>query len=165
MQEEFRSIPNYEGLYEVSNLGNVKSLNYSRTKKEKILTPGGGKYLSVTLCKNKNKKTFRNHILVAIVFLNHTPNGHKIVIDHINGDRFNNRLDNLQIITQRENSSKDQKVGSSIYVGVHWCKARKKWDSKIRINGEKKSLGRFTNEIDASNAYQTALKTLLESTT
>jgi hypothetical protein len=159
MIEEYRAVKGYEGLYEVSNFGNVKSLKRINLAgyriKETIMkgsTAGKG-YRKFTLSKNFIKKTIEVHQLVAIAFLNHTPNGKKIVVDHIDNNRLNNRLDNLQLITHRENVSKDKK-GSSKYTGVSWCKAYKKWTAQINMNGKVKHIGRFINEIQASNAYQ-----------
>lgn len=169
-EEIWKDIPGYEGLYQVSNLGNVKSLErivlkngkYPFLSKGKILKNNniGKGYLVVFLSKNGNVKMFQIHQLVAIAFLNHIPNGHKIVVDHINNIRSDNRLENLQTITNRENLSKDKKGGTSKYVGVSWNKAMKKWKSQIRINGNRKHLGYFENELDAHNAYQKELKKL-----
>jgi ribosomal protein L15E len=72
-----------------------------------------------------------------MAFLNHTPCGYKIVVDHIdNNIKTDNRLENLQLITQRENVSKDIKNTSSKYIGVCWHKKAKKWRSSIQINGK-----------------------------
>jgi hypothetical protein len=163
-QEEFRSIPGYEGLYEVSNFGNVKSLGNNRTRKEKILKPVlvgliGWQYYSVTLCKDGKSRHLNIHILVVMAFLGHVPDGTlKIVVDHIDNNRLNNHVSNLQLITQRENLSKDKKNGTSKYTGVYWGKAKNKWVSKITINGILKHLGLFTSEEDAAEVYQEALK-------
>lgn len=167
MKEIFKDIPGYEGIYQVSDLGRVKSLerkawngNGYRLIKERILKPSSNKnngYLYVVLRKEENPKTFSIHKLVAVVFLNHIPNGHNIVVDHKDNDKANNRKDNLQIITQRKNTSKDKKNKTSKYTGVSWHKRRKKWLTHIRINGKVKHLGYFTNEEDAVGAYQEKL--------
>tara|TARA_R110000822_G_scaffold296757_1_gene419252 strand:- start:338 stop:850 length:513 start_codon:yes stop_codon:yes gene_type:complete len=169
MKEVFKDIPNYEGIYQVSNLGNVKSLERKvkhfkgglKTIKEKILkkdTSSHG-YPRVRLAENGENKKFSIHQLVAIAFLNHKPNGYELVVDHIDNNRLNNCVNNLQIITQRENSSKDKK-GTSKYAGVYWCKEIKKWRCQIRILGKLKDLGLFTDEYNAHLAYQEALKNL-----
>jgi hypothetical protein len=165
MIEEYRAVKGYEGIYEVSNYGNVKSLERINLAgyriKEKIMkgsTASKG-YRKFILSKNFIKKTIEVHQLVAITFLNHVPNGHKIIVDHIDNNPLNNRLDNLQLITHRENSSKDRK-GTSKYTGVSWCKPYKKWVAQININGKVKHIGRFANEIQASNAYLYELKNI-----
>jgi hypothetical protein len=108
-------------------------------------------------------KTIKIHILVAMAFLGHKPDGtQKIVVDHIDNNPLNNNLTNLQLISQRENVSKDRKNGSSQYTGVSWGKNTNKWRSIIYINNKVKHLGLFTLEEDAAKAYQNALKMLNE---
>ena len=162
MKEIFREIKGYEGLYDISNQGNVKSLNFRRSGKKKILKPGKSPngYYTVSLAKNGVKKTTTIHQLVAESFLNHKKNGYKIVVDHIDSNPLNNNLNNLQLISQRLNTSKDKKDCSSKYTGVSWSKQQNKWITHIRINGKSKHLGCFINELEASNKYQSTLKTL-----
>ena len=157
-EEEFRDIPGYEGLYQVSNLGRVKSLKFSE---EKILNNNinSGGYYRVGLSKDRKLITKTVHVLVAVTFLGHTQNGtHEIVVDHINNVKTDNRADNLQLVTQRKNSSKDKNNGKSKYVGVTHHKISKKWMSQIRINGKNIYLGLFTCELEAHNTYQNKLK-------
>ena len=166
--EIWKDIPGYENKYQVSNLGKVKSLkrivkyNDGRTGffKEKTLKPfiAGDGYFKVSLRKEKRTKTFSVHQLVAMGFLDHTLCGMNKVVDHKDYNCLNNNLENLQIITNRLNLSKDKKNGSSRYTGVCWSKAFKKWQSNIVINGKKKHLGYFKNEYDAHLAYKYKLK-------
>lgn len=170
MKEIYKDIPNYEGYYQVSNLGNVKSLErkvkHSKsgfiTVKEKIFSKveNSSGYYVVSLLKDSKRKSRTIHQLVAMAFLNHTPSGYEIVVDHINNNPLDNRLENLQLITSRENSSKDKKGGSSKYIGVRWHKSNKKWQSSIYINGKREYLGYFTNELEAHTAYQIRLKNI-----
>ena len=141
MNEIWKDIPNYNGLYQVSNLGRVKSLPKKKynhkgfyISKERILTlnnDGNYGYLTVVLYKNKIRKTFKVHKLVAMSFLNHNPCGYKLVVDHINDNPLDNRVENLQLITQRENTFKTQGKYTSQYKGVSWCKLTEKWMSQI----------------------------------
>lgn len=163
MEEIYKDIPNYEGLYQVSNLGNVRSLDRVNSRGRNIkglnlslkLRKG---YEAINLCYKAKYKTFDVHQLVAMAFLNHTPKGHKLVVDHIDNNPLNNRLDNLQVISNRENLSKDKKNGTSKYTGVYWNKNLKKWTSAIVINSDKKVLGYFDCETEAHEAYQNKLK-------
>ena len=159
MIEIWKDIKGYEGLYQVSNLGRVKSF---KNNKQMILKtpPDSHGYYKCNLHLNGNKKSFNVHKLVAMAFLNHKPKGHKIVIDHINGDKLNNKVDNLQLISNRQNTSKDRKGGSSKYVGVAWYKPLNKWRVHIRIDGRVKHLGYFIDELAAAKAYQNELKSL-----
>jgi hypothetical protein len=160
--EKFKDIPNYKGLYQVSNLGRVKSLKRKNVRMNRLLKPSLRKgYFKVTLCKNGQQKAFDIHQLVAIAFLNHKPNNYVLVVDHIDNKPLNNNVENLQIITHRKNTSKDRKGGSSKYVGVCWRKQCKKWDSRIQLKGIRKYLGLFTDEHMAHLAYEKALKEII----
>ena len=109
--EEWKSIKGYEGLYMVSNLGRVKSLcgfnGHEYVKRKKILNPykqkaGKNYYRSVVkLSKDGSRKDFKVHRLVADAFI---PNPElKSNINHIDGNPLNNRVDNLEWCTQKEN--------------------------------------------------------------
>jgi len=118
-------------------------------------------YKKVDLHQDGKKRSIKIHQLLAIVFLSHTPNGLQgLVVDHINGDKLDNSLDNLQLITQRLNSTKDRKRGTSKYIGVQWSEPRKKWKTTMIVNGKSKFLGRFKCELRAAVAYNQALKAL-----
>lgn len=162
--EIWKDINGYEGLYQVSDLGRIKSLGNNLNRKEKILKQtisGSKKYLNVTLCKKCKCGTFRVHQLVAIAFLNHRPNRFEIVVNHIDTNKINNKLSNIELVSHRENTNRKHCKSSSIYTGVHWSKSKNKWQSSIYINGATKYLGVFETEIDASNAYQKALAGIL----
>jgi len=168
MQEEiWKSVPNYEDYYQVSNLGRVKSLSRfifrpqgSYYTKEKILVNklDGNNYHFVCLCVNDVRKYYKVYTLVAICFLNHKPNGKQdIVIDHIDNNKDNNKLSNLRLITQRENSSKNYKNKTSIYTGVSRTK-NNKWRSSIMIKGKTINLGEYKCETLAHFKYLQKLK-------
>jgi len=171
--EIWKDVKGYEGLYQVSSFGNVKSLeraiknsfgNNYRTVKEKLLKPGidgFGNYYYVGLSKNRVVKNNNIHQLVAIAFHNHKPCGCKLVVNHIDFNKLNNHYKNLEIITTRENSNKKHLKSSSEYIGIYWDKTNKKWTAQIQINGKRKHLGRFVNEIDAHLAYQNELKKII----
>tara|TARA_R110000796_G_C14394630_1_gene416839 strand:+ start:207 stop:698 length:492 start_codon:yes stop_codon:yes gene_type:complete len=157
--EEYKSIKGYED-YKVSNLGNVKSLKYG---KERVLNPGVSSpgYLTVSLYKEiVKKKTFQIHQLVAMAFLNHELCGYKLVINHIDFNPLNNNVNNLEVITQRKNTNKKHLNSSSKYVGVYWHKYNNKWVASITVDGKRKHLGYFINEIKAAEAYQIALNSV-----
>lgn len=159
MKEQFKDIKGYEGLYQVSNFGNVKSLQRKGSLKGRILKPGLSTrgYLMVILHTNAFRKARLIHQLVAEAFLNHTPNGMKIVVDHLDFDRINNHVDNLRLISNRENTNQKHMKSTSKYVGVHWYKLTKKWRARIHVNGKRKHIGYYTDELVASKAYQNEL--------
>ena len=163
--EIWKDIPNYEGIYQVSNIGNVKSLGNDKSRKEKILKLGndGHGYYQVYLWKEGKQKTIKVHSLVAMAFLNHKPDGtHRIVPDHKDFDKSNNNLSNIELITQRENVERYHlsKKTSSQYTGVYWDKIANKWLTRIYIDGKKKHLGYFKDEYEAHLAYQKKLNEL-----
>lgn len=161
-KENWRDILNYEGTYQVSDLGRVKSLNYNHTKKPKILKLSNNihGYKTISLCKNNVKKTYSIQQLVATAFLNHITCKFDLVVNHKNFIRTDNKISNLEIITHRENTNRKHLKSSSIYTGVGWHKRIKKWQSRIVVKRKINHLGYFENEIDAHNAYQKALKNL-----
>ena len=161
--EIWKDIPGYENLYQVSNSGNVKSLLRKGRLNERILKPSfvGKGYLSVILYTHCKRRCLTVHKLVAMAFLNHKPDGMKLVVDHINNIKTDNRVENLQLTTQRANCYTHHK-SSSKYTGVSWGKLTKKWMAQIHINGKKIHLGLFDVEHDAHLAYQKKLKEITE---
>jgi len=159
MQEIWKDIKGYDGAYKVSNFGNIISLK--RTKQlflKKVINNNG--YPFVCLSKKSKQKTYQIHQLVAIHFLNHDPCGLKIVVDHIDNNPLNNNINNLQLISNRKNATKDlfRRKMSSKFIGVYWHIRDKKWVARIKINGKKVFLGYFNDEKKASDAYQNKLK-------
>lgn len=96
MKEEWRDIKDYEGLYQISNFGNVKSLNYKHSQKERILrnNPSSNGYINVRLFKDGEFKRFWVHRLVALAFLSN-PNNYPC-INHIDSNKQNNNVNNLE---------------------------------------------------------------------
>ena len=146
MQKEiWKDIPGYEN-YLVSNLANVKTLSrniYLKSdstklhyiQKEKILKPFLMRgYFCVGLYNNNLSENIKVSVLVAMAFLNHKPDGYKIIVDHIDNNPLNDNLNNLQLISARVNVSKDRKNKTSKYTGVCWSKSNKKWVANITIN-------------------------------
>ena len=141
---EWRQIKGFEGLYEVSNLGQVRSLDkYSKCKngkynfyKGKIVKVGKDKYgyLQFALSKDKNKKTVKVHRLVAEAFIPNPLN--KPQIDHINTNKNNNKVWNLRWVTPKENINnpitlKKHKGENNPMFGKHHSEETKKKLSEL----------------------------------
>lgn len=160
--EEWKDIPGYEGLYQVSDQGKVKSL--SRRKAHGALYPerilrdakSNSGYMRVVLCKESKTTNKSVHRLVAEAFIGES----RLEVDHINGDKTDNRLINLRYATTRQNQHyyRHGKPCSSKYIGVSENKNKGTWMAKISIDGKEKYLGTFSNEIDAATEYQNQLK-------
>lgn len=123
IEEIWKDIKGYEGLYQVSNMGRVKRLNYWNGHKynngEKILKPTT-QYVTDNYFRSKvklyngcSKKDFKIHRLVATAFIPN-PNNYPI-INHIDGNPLNNRADNLEWCTQKHN----MKVAENT---DNWCR-------------------------------------------
>ncbi len=95
--EIWKPIKDFENLYEVSNFGRVKSLNYRHTEKERILKPSKSNndgYLQVCLTKDKKTYCKRIHRLVAEAFIPN-PNNYREV-NHKNENKTDNRIENIE---------------------------------------------------------------------
>lgn len=133
MKEVWEDIQEYEGFYQVSNLGRVRSLDRTvPAKNGKIKFCKGGikaqsenscGYLRVMLSKNKKNTHILVHRLVAAAFLEN-PDNHKQV-NHINGNKKDNSIDNLEWISGLEN------IKHSIETGLRDLKGEKNSQSKL----------------------------------
>lgn len=167
-KEVWKDVVGYEGLYQVSDHGRVRSLERVvktsdgrvRRMKGKFLSifQNGRGYSQVTLCLRGKTSSKHVHKLAAEAFLGHSSCGMKEVVDHIDHDKTNNHLSNLRLVTQRENTSHRKKKGTSQYPGVYWHSLSQKWIAQITLGKTRKHLGLFTCEHEAANAYQKALE-------
>lgn len=137
MEEIWKDIPGYEGLYQISNKQMVKSLSRkefggrNRIRGERILKPrtDRGGYLHVALSKNGETKNLSIHRLVAIAFIPNPDN--KLCVNHIDGVKKNNSIDNLEWCTHSENTKHMFDVlGHKVSE-----KAKKNGMKKVIVNG------------------------------
>ncbi len=104
MTEVWSPVEGYENLYEVSNLGRVRSYHnnkYGIAKTPKIIKGQSGLYNTIVLARNGEKKTVYLHRLVAVAFVDN-PHGYN-EINHIDGNKKNNCYSNLEWVTHKEN--------------------------------------------------------------
>ena len=110
-KEIWKDVPEYEGLYQVSNLGRVKSIPRTyknRNYKGRVLAPTNARgYLHVLFSVNTTRKTMKVHRLVALAFLGSSD----LYVNHINGVKTDNRLENLEYCTSQENMNHAVKMG------------------------------------------------------
>jgi hypothetical protein len=114
--EIWKDIPNYEGRYQISNLGNVKSLKFG---KDKILKPqeDGGGYMRICLCKEGDVKKISVHRLVILAFVGASD----MEVNHVNGIKTDNRLDNLEYCTRSENIQHSYDIGLRLKGEKHYA--------------------------------------------
>ena len=102
-QEQWRDVEGYDGVYQVSDLGRVRSKKYGKVR---VLSPGrcSNGYLKVNLYKDKQKKNRMIHRLVASAFIENTDSS-KTYINHTDECKQNNRVSNLEYCTQQYNTN------------------------------------------------------------
>jgi hypothetical protein len=149
VEEEWRPIVGYEGLYEVSNLGRVKGLKRGKILKCEITRDG---YVRATLCKKNVENRFSVHRLVLQTF---QPTEEELDCDHVNFIKNDNRLVNLRWATSSQNTRfQNKREGcSSQHIGVYKTTRGKPWRAMCRIDGVKVHLGTFDTEEEAGRAY------------
>lgn len=106
--EIWRDVVDYEGLYMVSNMGRVKSLHFNREQILRASFSSKG-YPQVSLSKNNRKRTWRVNIIVARAFIPNPEN--KPTVNHINGVKTDNRVENLEWATNAENTEHAVRIG------------------------------------------------------
>ena len=155
MKEEWKDIKGYEGYYQVSNLGRVKSLDRfvpHKTSKnikinEKILKYhlDDKGYCRIHIHKNNIRKQFKIHKLVANHFLLKKENNY--VVDHEDKNKLNNNVNNLRYVSHSKNTRNSNKIEKSYskYNGVS-NHGKNKFRSYIHINGKQIYLGIYTHE-------------------
>lgn len=102
--EEWRAIPGYEAIYEVSNQGRVKSLKRKNRRHDRVMKVVADKrgYVSILLEVKGTAKRHLIHRLVMLAFVGNCPD--KLQVNHKDGDKSNNSLENLEYVTAKENS-------------------------------------------------------------
>lgn len=100
-----------------------------------------------------NNKLYKSHRLAWLYAYGEFPD---LVIDHINGNGFDNRLQNLRVVTQKQNceNQKLHKNNTSGHPGVDWSKVSNKWRAKITLNYKTIHIGLFENKDQAIDAYK-----------
>lgn len=168
MEEVWRDIPKYEGYYQASNLGRVKSLPRKAFNgkvwhpiKGKVLKQGMSTsvYPQIMLYINGVRNSISVHQLVAFAFLDHKPDTTGLVVDHIDGNRKNNNLSNLRVVSHWDNLSICHRARensfSSKYLGVTKT-GKNSWSVSIQHNGIPCKIGTFKDEYEGHLVYMMA---------
>lgn len=121
-------------------------------KPERSGTPDGGGYIQTGI----RGRYYKNHRLIFMMHHGYCPE----YVDHINGNKTDNRIENLRPATRNQNQynrsfQSNNKTGIK---GVSWDKSSKKWKARISVDGKDTLLGKFTKIEDAKNAVDEARK-------
>lgn len=172
MKEEWRPVVGFEGLYEVSDQGRVKSLSkltgrgYLRPEMILKLSKMPKGYLAAQLRKDSKNYKIRVHTLVLTSFVGPRPADQEC--RHLDGDPTNNRLDNLVWGTRAENMDDrnyhNQGKFTSSFRGVWYVPRLKKWTSQISTKRVRTHLGYFDTEEEAAKAYGAAREVIEQGT-
>lgn len=140
MKEIWKDIDGFVGKYMVSNLGNVKSLNYNHTHFEKLLCPTTNHYgyQQLSLKSKSIHKTVYVHTLVAKAFIPNPLN--KKEVNHIDGNKLNNCVTNLEWVTPKENTQHAIKTGLRTLTLPHYVKGADHYSSKQVIQYDTKGI-------------------------
>lgn len=138
MKEIYKAIKGYESSYEVSNLGNIKSKRKPHRSYEKVLKPikVTGGYLAIDLGDGVKIKRFLVHRLVGETFLNNKEN--KSQINHINGIKTDNRIENLEWNTRSENQLHSIRTGLRTTKGIKNSQCKLNEEAVMRIFFDKR---------------------------
>jgi hypothetical protein len=164
--EIWKDIPGYEGVYQASCLGRVRSLDKIMMlcsgpyiHKGRVLKPRPGTtspYLLVSLSRDGVRKMVLLHRIIALVFVENIDS--KPEVNHINGNKFDNRPENLEWVTSSENKIHALATGlrkrgtGNGYPGVSFHKTQQKWQACITYQRRRYYLGTFDLEKDAIRA-------------
>jgi len=154
MNEIWKPIPNYEGFYEASDFGRIRSLDRidraGRMRKGIVLKKNirARGYCYVTLQLDGAVKVCREHRLIMLAFCGES----SLQVDHINGDASDNRLENLEYVTNRENTRRGKssdKKPSRICRYRNIRKNKNRFAPEIQVNGKTPWLGSFKTQEEA----------------
>jgi len=153
-------IPKYKGLYKINSLGEIKSCDkitngIKSIGRPIILSKNKVGYMFVKLSKNNKKQMFQIQKLMALTFVGYIPDGK--VVDHIDSNKTNNDINNLQFLTIRENSIKE-KLAENGHIDICYRKDNNKWRVRLQISTGRLSVGNFEKINDALEAYDKACK-------
>ena len=164
--EVWKDVVDYEGLYEVSSFGQIRSVdrivprkNHKAHIRSTLLKSSENirGYYSVWLCKDGISRTHMVHRVVTIAFLGKSD----LFVNHKDFDKSNNRLDNLEWVTHRENIKHYRRSvikKDGLPLGVQ--RSGKRFEALIWAHGKRINLGSFSTPELASQAYNSVDATL-----
>ena len=143
-QEELKSIVSY----------NPETGVFTNRKTWRVIGHKDRGYVVLHLAYNNTLITYKAHRLAWLYVYGYTPK----MLDHINGDRADNRIANLRLTTDRENACNRKMHREGKLPGCFLDKRYNKWQAQLRINGKNIPLGMYADQRSAHEAYLAALK-------
>lgn len=140
--EIWKEITGVDGSFVISDSGVIKNLS---TNKIHLGSLARG-YKQINLKTNGKYKGYLIHRLVAKAFLENYSS--ELMVNHIDSNKSNNQVNNLEMVTNRENQCHSVKLKNK-YIGVSFHSIYKVWTAQIMINGKLKYIGRFNSEEEA----------------
>jgi len=152
-KEIWKDIPGFEGLYQASNLGKIKNKNNKILKQFKHKKG----YLMIQLSKNNKRYDKLSHRLIASAFYGNS----NLTINHIDGNTYNNKIENLEFCTQSENNKHAFRIGLIDRKGEHNSRAKLKEENIIYI---RKNKNNYTQKYmaDMFNVSETTIQFILK---
>ena len=155
---ELYPIKGFEDYYAITKSGDIFSYRSNKFLKRRLTING---YNRIALSKGGKYHYIMVHRIVASMFISGYKEG--LEVNHINGNKLDNRVENLEWVTKSQNVAHAFKNnlykprGSSKEVGVHYCNTIKRWISKIMKQGNRVYLGSFLTEKEAIAARKGAV--------
>jgi hypothetical protein len=160
MKELWQDIKGFNGIYQISNLGRLKSFKKIKTGRILSNKNSNGDYLSVVLKTKKNTRYCRLHVLVAESFISNPDN--KPQVNHKDGNKQNNYVDNLEWVTASENIQHAIKLNPNMVAGMYHYNRfiRPKTLEQFTLNG--KFIAQHENSIEAQKSTGVCSRNILQ---
>jgi len=158
--EEWRDIKDFEGYYQISNFGRLKSFKQYKNGKILKLTNSKNSYFSVVLCTNNYRKSTRIHRLVAEHFLFNLCD-YKLV-NHIDGNKQNNRLDNLEWCSPSQNVKHSMSMNENHIKPMNYYNQFIRPKRIIQLDFRGNILNAFANAKEASDITKVCSRNILQ---
>lgn len=159
MEEKFVDIKGFEGKYRIGNKGTLLSFSRGKWNERSNVNSKGG-YFSVNLYNGTSMKTTRIHRLVYEHFVGEIPKGRKWHVHHINGNKQDNRVENLELLSSMEHFYKDKEKHTT--VGMNHYNQHIRPQKIIQKDLQGNFIAEYENAAEASRATGVCSRNILQ---